>query len=564
MIETLSISNYALIDNIELTFRPGLNIITGETGAGKSIMLGALSMLFGNRADTKVVSDKSKKSVVEGIFDITGYDEIGRLLSENDIDSMDRQLILRREISPSGRSRSFVNDVPAPLSLLREIAIRLVDLHSQHQNLLLADNNYQLTVIDTMLDDKEIKKEYAVAYDAFRSALKKYQVARRASETSKAEEEYIRYQLQLLEELNLQAGEQEALEQERNLLANVTTVKESLGQILEMFDGGEYNILAMLRQSEGLLDGLDGLDGLQESEQLISRMESLRIEATDIKDTVETLDSRLEADPRRLEYVEERLGDIYDLQRKLSADSDEALIALQQELSERIDSIDNSDERLKQYATKAKIAKKHAIELAERLTEARRRVAARFVEELLESATPLGMKNLRAEIEISPAELSPTGADKVDFLFAFNKNQPLMPVKDTASGGEISRLMLSIKALVAGHVQLPSIIFDEVDTGVSGDVAGRMGKLMKDISRRIQVIAITHLPPVASKGDVHFKVFKEDTDTTTNTRVKQLSDEERIGELALMLSGDADNEAARQTAKGMIGNFECGTLNFEI
>lgn len=561
MIETLSISNYALIDNIELTFRPGLNIITGETGAGKSIMLGALSMLFGNRADTKVVSDKSKKSVVEGIFDITGYDEIGRILSENDIDPMDSQLILRREISPSGRSRSFVNDVPAPLSLLREIAIRLVDLHSQHQNLLLADNSYQLTVIDTMLDDKVIKKEYAAAYDAFRSALKKYQVARRASETSKAEEEYIRYQLQLLEELNLQAGEQEALEQERNLLANVTTVKESLGQILEMFDGGEYNILAMLRQSEGLLDGLDGL---QESEQLISRMESLRIEATDIKDTVETLDSRLEADPRRLEYVEERLGDIYDLQRKLSADSDEALIALQQELSERIDSIDNSDERLKQYATKAKIAKKHAIELAERLTEARRRVAAHFVEELLESATPLGMKNLRAEIEITPAELSPTGADKVDFLFAFNKNQPLMPVKDTASGGEISRLMLSVKALVADHVQLPSIIFDEVDTGVSGDVAGRMGKLMKDISRRIQVIAITHLPPVASKGDVHFKVFKEDTDTTTNTRVKQLSDEERIGELALMLSGDADNEAARQTAKGMIGNFECGTLNFEI
>lgn len=556
MIETLSISNYALIDNIELTFLPGLNIITGETGAGKSIMLGALSMLFGNRADTKVVSDKSKKSVVEGVFDITGYGEIERLLNENDIDTLGAQLILRREISPSGRSRSFVNDVPAQLSVLREIAIRLVDLHSQHQNLLLADSDYQLAVIDTMLDDKSVKTEYAEAYEAFRAALKKYQIARRASETSKAEEEYIRYQLQLLEQLNLQPGEQEALEQERSLLANVTSVKSALMQIAEMLDGGENNILSMLRHSTGLLDDLDGLP---EAEALSARFESLRIEADDIKDTVESLDSRLDADPRRLEYVEERLSDIYELQRKLSADSDEALIALQQDLSERIDSIDNSDERLKQYASKAKAAKKQAIALAEKLTGARRKVAEKFTGELLESAIPLGMKNLRAEIEITPADLTATGADKVNFLFAFNKNQQLMPVKDTASGGEISRLMLSIKALVAKHVQLPSIIFDEVDTGVSGDVAGRMGRLMKDISRRIQVIAITHLPPVASKGDVHFKVFKEDTATATNTRVRRLSDDERVGELALMLSGDSTNEAARTTARGML-DAECRLL----
>ncbi|MBD5247485.1 MAG: DNA repair protein RecN [Barnesiella sp.] len=549
MIETLSISNYALIDNIELTFQPGLNIITGETGAGKSIMLGALSMLFGNRADTRVVSDKSKKSVVEGIFDITGYDEIGRLLADNDIDPLDRQLILRREISPAGRSRSFVNDAPAPLSLLREIAIRLVDLHSQHQNLLLADNEYQLNVIDTMLDDKSVKTEYAAAYETFRSALKKYQVAKRAADTSKAEEEYLRYQLQLLEQLNLQPGEQESLEQERSLLANVSTLKDSLTRVIALFDGSEENIISMLRQSEGLLDDIEELP---EARQLGERIESLRIEAVDIKDTVETLDGRLEADPRRLEYVEERLSDIYELQHKLSVDSEAALIALRQELSERIDSIDNSDERIRQYATKAKIAKKQAMELAERLTEARRKVADRFAGELLASATPLGMKNLRAEIEITPAELSATGADRVNFLFAFNKNQALMPVKDTASGGEISRLMLSVKALVAKHIQLPSIIFDEVDTGVSGDVAGRMGQLMKDISHRIQVIAITHLPPVASKGDVHFKVFKEDSDTATNTRVRRLSDEQRIDELALMLSGDPANEAARDTARSLL------------
>lgn len=550
MIETLSISNYALIDKIELAFQPGLNIITGETGAGKSIMLGALSMLFGNRADTKVVSDKSKKSIVEGVFDIAGYDGIDTILADNDIDTLGSQLILRREIAPNGRSRSFVNDVPAPLSLLREIAIRLVDLHSQHQNLLLADNDYQLSVIDTMLPDKGITKEYTSAYDAYRSALKKYQAARRASETSKAEEEYLRYQLDLLLQLNLQPGEQEALEQERDILANVNSVKEALGGITELFDGGEDNILSMLRQSGNLISDAGNLP---EAEQIAARIESLKIEAADIRDTVEALDSRIEADPARLEYVEERLGDIYSLQRKLSVDSDEALLSLQQELSERIDSIDNSDERVKQYATKAKQAKKHAMEIAETLTEARRKVAGEFVGQLLAGAIPLGMKNLRAEIEITPAELSPTGADKVNFLFAFNKNQQLMPVKDTASGGEISRLMLSIKALIARHIQLPSIIFDEVDTGVSGDVASRMGSMMKDISKKIQVIAITHLPPVASKGDVHFKVYKEDNDTATITRVRELTPGERVSELALMLSGDANNEAARSTAASLLG-----------
>lgn len=549
MIETLTISNYALIDHIELRFQPGLNIITGETGAGKSIMLGALSMLFGNRADTKVVRDKDKKSVVEGVFDITDYDEIEKILTENDIDLLNKQLILRREITTAGRSRSFVNDVPVQLTLLREIAIRLVDLHSQHQNLLLADNEYQLTLVDTMLNDKSAKSNYSEAFDTFRIALKKYQTAKRASETSKAEEEYLRYQLQLLEQLNLQSGEQETLEQEYSILSNVNHIKGSLCQILELFDGNENNILNSLRQSES---AINGLDSLAESETLNERIEMLRIEATDIKDTVEAINSRLEADPQRLSYVEERLNDIYSIQRKLSVDSEEALIALHKELGERIDSIDNSDERIKQYASKAKIAKKQAIEQAASLTKARRDVADKFRESLLTSATPLGMKNLRAEIEISPTELSASGADKVNFLFAFNKNQPLMPVKDTASGGEISRLMLSIKALVAEHVQLPSIIFDEVDTGVSGDVANRMGKLMKDISRRIQVIVITHLPPVAAKGDVHFKVFKEDTETTTTTKVRKLSEEERIEELAIMLSGDKNNEAARNTARSLI------------
>lgn len=549
MIETLSISNYALIDKIELTFEPGLNIITGETGAGKSIMLGALSMLFGNRADAKVVTDKSKKSVVEGIFNITGYETINDMLRANDIDMMDCQLILRREIAPNGRSRSFVNDVPTPLSTLREIAIQLVDLHSQHQNLLLADTGYQLSIIDTLLPDKKVKDDFVAAYESYRVALRKYQMARRATETSKAEEEYMRYQLQLLDELNVTENEQEQLEKERQLLSNVTEIKSALQRIIAMFDESDENILNMIRQSQHLIDGLEELP---EADQLSQRLDALHIEAADISATIEDIDSRIDADPLRLEYVDERLGDIYDLQRKLSVDSDAALIQLRSELKERIDSIDNSDELLKRYATVAKAAKRNALTHAEALTYARRQVADSFTSQLLANATPLGMKNLRAEIDFQPVDLSSSGADKVNFLFAFNKNQTLMPVKDTASGGEISRLMLSIKALVADKVQLPSIIFDEVDTGVSGDVASRMGQLMKDISQRIQVIAITHLPPVASKGDAHFKVFKEDTSTATNTRVRKLSDAERIDELALMLSGDTNNEAARNTALSLL------------
>lgn len=550
MIESISISNYALIDAIELNFHPGFNIITGETGAGKSIMLGALSMLLGNRADTRVVTDKGKKSVVEATFNVNRYPQLKSLLSDNDIDWDDTQLILRREISPNGRSRSFINDSPVSLSLMRDVAVRLVDLHSQHQNLLLADPSYQLYIIDTLLPDSALKTQYAEAYESYRDALRKYRDAKQTAEQNRADEEFLRYQLEKLDELNLHEGETAELEKQREVLANVNHIKTALRQLIMLFENDENGITDNLKEAVGIWT--QQLMQMPDGESMADRIESLRIEAADILSTIEDADNKLDADPERLFAVEERLSDIYNLQRKHNVNDADELIEIRRAIAEKLDAIDHSDERIKTLAAMAKRAKLLATRIAETLTEERKKVAESFGKQLLEGALPLGMSNLVADIRISPADLSPTGADNVDFLFSFNKNQPLMPVKDTASGGEISRLMLAVKAIVAGRIQLPSIIFDEIDTGVSGDVANRMGALMKRIAENIQVIAITHLPPVAAQGETHFKVFKEDSDTATNTKVKLLSDSERISELALMLSGNPDDESARETARTLL------------
>ncbi len=549
MIETLSISNYALIDKIELSFAPGFNIITGETGAGKSIMLGALSMLFGNRADTGVVRDKGKKSVVEAVFDVSRYAHLRKSVESNDIEWDDRQLILRREITPAGRSRSFVNDVPVALSVLKEIATQLVDIHSQHQNLLLSNNEYQLGLVDTLLPDKSVKQAYDEAYEQYRQAMKKYQAVKRAIAASKAEEEYFRYQLGVLDQLDPQPDELNQLESERDMLANATEIKTTLSRLVDLLSDGEENVVGMLKSAANEAMKVSEIKGLH---QMPDRIESIRIEAADIASTFESLNGSIEANGVRLEFVEERLSEIYEALRKFSVETIDELIEKRDDLRLRIDAIDNGDERLKAFTLKAKAAKKNVVALAAELTAARKRVAAELSTMLRDKAMPLGMKNLSVEVSVAPAELSPSGADEVTLLASFNKNQPLMPVKDTASGGEISRMMLAVKSIIAEYKQLPTIIFDEIDTGVSGDVANRMGDMMKRMSKNIQVISITHLPQIAAKGDVHFKVYKEDSAEATNSYVRPLTEGERIGELAMMVSGDADNEAARETARSLL------------
>lgn len=553
MIETLHISNYALIEEIEINFNAGFNVITGETGAGKSIIMGALSMLLGARADSRVAGTSGKKSVIEATF-LTGNnaDDVINLLREQDIEWDETgRCILRREILPTGRSRAFINDTPVNLTVLQSVAARLVDIHSQHQNMLLSSREYQLKVLDAMAGNRTLLEDYTAKFNEYRKALHDYKVAKKELTSNRADEEYMRFQLSQLEELNLVAGEQAELEKERDLLANLTEIKATLNVINEAFSGGDSGILSRLKNVENQASELTGL--IEDASMLMERIEALRIEARDIADTFTEMDNDINADPSHLEDIEQRLADIYELERKHHVDTVDELIILRDRLRESLKKVANGDDHLQQLETNARKAKRAALTIARELSEKRSREAERFAEQLKERAVPLAMKNLRCQISLATVEMSSTGIDTVDFLFAFNKNQTLTPVGGTASGGEISRLMLSLKAIIADKMQLPTIIFDEVDTGVSGDVAARMGTMMRDIARNIQVIAITHLPQVAALASTQYKVYKEDSETSTSTRIVQLSPEERVEQIAAMLSGDHIDEAARANARSLLG-----------
>ncbi len=550
MIENIHISNYALIDNVDIVFDRGFNIITGETGAGKSIILGAMSLLLGGRAETRVLRDSSRKAVVEAEFSVDGREDLKQFCLENEIEWDDTSCLLRREIAPTGRSRAFINDSPVNLDQLKSVALKLVDIHSQHQNLLLASPPYQLQIIDVLALNESRMKEYAVRFDAYRKAVKDYVMLKREIEKANADEEFMRYQLAQIDNLKPIAGEQEDLERERELMANMTDVKESLRAVVDALDDDSPSALSLIKDAAAAVARISGV--VEEADSLGERIEAVRVELQDIAETFADYDRNLNADPLQLEQTENRLNDIYDLERRHHVESVEQLIELAENLRSRLTRIDNADEMLKEYQQKARQAKAHAMETAREISSARKEEASRFAEMLRERAIPLGMKNLNVRVDVTPAEMSVTGIDNVEFFFSFNKNQEPLPVGKTASGGEISRLMLSIKSIVADKMELPSIIFDEVDTGVSGDVANRMGDLMQLISRNIQVIAITHLPQVAAKGDAHFKVFKEDTETTTNTHIKTLGAEERIDELAVMLSGSSVDDAARANARSLL------------
>ncbi len=550
MIQSLHISNYALIDTIDINLHNGLNIVTGETGAGKSIILGALSLLLGGRADNKAIRNHDQKSVIEATFTVRGFNNLKAICEENDIDWDDDTMILRREMTPAGRSRAFVNDCPVNLAMLQQVALSLIDIHSQHQNLLLASPPYQLRVLDSLAGNDARLQHMSEAYGAYRQALKRYKMERRMIEQAKDDEEFMRFQYQRLADAKLQPGEQEELEHERELLVNMAEVKSALTVITSCLTEGEENADQLLRRAADETSQLT--DFIDEAESLSERLNALRVEVQDIAESISDYDRSLAAEPGRLDEVEERLNTIYDLERRYKAETAEALIAHRDELKDRLRGIEIGDETLHALEAEAKQAKRHALELAAELSKARHDEAKKFAGMLIERAVPLGMKNLRCEISVKDTELSVTGTDQVEFLFSFNKNQPLLPVGNTASGGEISRLMLSIKSIVADKMQLPSIIFDEVDTGVSGDVANKMGEMMQQIAANIQVLAITHLPQVAAKGSSHYKVYKEDTADRTITRIKQLTTAEREGELALMLSGSAVDETALAAARSLL------------
>ena len=545
MLKSLHISNYALIEAVDIDFVPGLNIITGETGAGKSIMLGALGLILGARADLKAVRDPGRKTVVEAEFEIADNQEINLLLEDNDVDVSAETCILRREITSKGGSRAFINDTPVNLQFMRRIAVRLIDIHSQHQNLLLADSAYQMSIIDTLAENTELLTKYSEAYKKYRSALLEYTTTRDTLKRSADEQEYISYQLAQIDELKLKPGEQKSLERERELMANVTDIKIRLREAIGSLTANG-SVISALRRSSDEISRLDEI--YEDAPALSSRLNSAAIEVGDILDTLNDYDSSLVATPVELTAIEDRLSAIYSLETRHHLENSDDLIALADNLRAQLATIEGGDERLAALEISARKAKRDAVIIAREISTRRKKAAAEFTIELRERALPLGLENLRFEIAFTDTKLSPTGIDGIEFLFAFNKNQELMTVGHTASGGEISRVILAVKSVISARMALPTIIFDEVDTGVSGDIAVRMAREMAGIAEHAQVITITHLAQVAGRGRRHFKVYKRDDDTSTKTYIKLLTDDERIDELATMISGDPHNPGARATS----------------
>lgn len=553
MLNSLHISNYALIDNIDIRFHAGLNIITGETGGGKSIILGALSLLLGERADLRSIGSSERKSVIEAEFDIKDNVGLRNYCRENDIEADDDVMIMRREISPTGRSRSFINDTPVRLEDMKEVGLRLVDIHSQHQNQLLSSPDFQLRIIDSLADNGKSLNEFSELYSSYKTALHKLKATKSAIAKDRENADFMQFQLQRLDELDLQPGEADTLEAEREQIAEAADARERFNEVLMALSAGETNALSLLSDATGALENI--LVHLPVEAEVKERLDNMMTELADIADTIEEAASAFPADlSSDLEAIERRLRRIEDVKDRQGVSSADELIQVRTRLQSRLQRLEDSESILKELEQEARKAKKLAVEQAARITAARKRAAEEFAAVLRETAMPLGMKNLVCEIAVEPTDMSATGADNIEFRFAFNKNQVPVAVGSVASGGEISRMMLSIKSIIAHRMSLPTVIFDEVDTGVSGDVADRMGRMMRDIGENIQVITITHLPQVAAKGEHHFKVFKHDTDTSTVTHIKELSRAERTDELALMLSGDSTNPASRAAAEELLAS----------
>ena len=549
MIKQLHISNYALIDKLDIVFADGLTIITGETGAGKSIILGALSMILGERADVKAIRDTSAKTVIEAVFGIDGY-QLKCFFHDNDIDWDEHECLMRREISPNGRSRAFINDTPVSLNVLRELGTRLLDIHSQHTHMLLSRPSFQLSILDSIAGNGELLEGYRKDYQLYQDAVKQLEDTEREMEELRRNEDYIRFQLDQFQALQLQADEDSHLEALYNKLANVSELKEALWTTQNELNNEDNSILERLSAIVQRLESAER--NLNEIEGMTDRARTALIDLKDIAQSIGNIMDTLNDDPAALARVQERLNSIYALERKHNAQDVNHLLEIQRQYEKQIQEIEHNDDIIKDLEMLVRTRQDAALVTATQLTTRRQAAANKLTEELLTLAAPLGMKNIAFEVTFKSIDFTPNGTDAVDFMMAFNKNQRPMPVKDTASGGEISRVMLCIKTIIARHMKLPSIIFDEVDTGVSGDVANMIGEMMADIAHSIQVIAITHLPQVAANGDHHLRVFKTDTAVETLTRVETLDEHEHIMEIARMLSGKDLNQAAIENAKSLI------------
>ena len=556
MIRHLHIENYALIEHLDLDLHHGFSVITGETGAGKSIIIGAIGLLMGQRADSRAIKTGAKRCVVEIEFDVRNYG-MEPFFEENDLDYDEGCCIIRRELTAAGKSRAFINDTPVQLALLKEIGEVLIDVHSQHKNLLLGKENFQMSTLDILAQNDELLAEYRSKYTEYKLLKKKLEDAAANAKSSKEEEDFLRFQLDQLTEADLHEGEQEELEEEQDKLEHAEEIKKSLygASACLQADGDSADVLSLIRQGISELHSISSV--YPAAGELAERMDSCYIELKDVSGELEGMADDVEYNPQRLERVDNRLNTIYTLQKKHDVETVGELLTLQKELEDKLQDIDGSGERVEHLKLEVEVSRAEALVLAEKLSAARSQAAVRMENDMRDKLLPLGMPSVQFRCEVISDEnsLAESGYDQVQFLFNANKSGELKPVSQVASGGEIARVMLAIKVLIAGAVKLPTIIFDEIDTGVSGSVAEKMALMMKGMGQQNrQVISITHLPQIAACGRHHYKVYKEDTDDATLSHIVELNEEERVEELAHMLSGETLTQAAIDNAKALLNN----------
>ena len=568
MIRSLHIEHYALIDRLDISWHSGFSVITGETGAGKSIILGAIGLLLGERMRSQPLpppspqgegvqggekSSSRSKCVIEAEFELSDELADEEFFLQNDLDFDGRHCIIRRELTAEGKSRAFINDTPVNLSLLKEIGGQLIDIHSQHQNLLLGKEDFQLNTLDILAHDAEELKEYCGRYSHYLTTRQQLQEAKERALSSHEQEDYLRFQANQLAEAALREEEQEELEAEQEMLSHAEEIKEGLYEALSCLNADEEgNTLQRIKQAVASLQNVNHV--FSQMEELTQRLDSCYIELKDIADEIGQKADEVEYDPQRLEQVNERLDTLYSLQKKHHVDSVAELIALQKELEQQLALIDNSEEHIAALERELNAAKEAVLVQARKLTEMRQGAKKVLEQDIVSRLVALGMPNVRSEVNLTQtAEPGWKGMDKVEFLFSANKNVPIQPLSQIASGGEIARVMLSLKALIANAVKLPTIIFDEIDTGVSGKIAEQMALMMQEMGEQgCQVVSITHLPQIAAKGQHHYKVYKEEGANATLTHITELTEAQRIEEIAHMLSGATLTEAALNNAKELL------------
>ncbi|MBP5714195.1 MAG: DNA repair protein RecN [Prevotella sp.] len=550
MLKHLYIKNFTLIDTLDIDLYAGFSVITGETGAGKSIILGAIGLLLGQRADSKAIKTGAEKCIIEAHFDLTRY-AMEPFFSENDIEYDADDCIIRRELTSAGKSRAFINDTPVPLTMLKELGDRLVDVHSQHQNLLLNKQDFQLSVVDIIANDAKELAQYQQTYADYQAANKELEALRDEIERNRQNVDFLQFQYDELTDANLQPEELEALEQKSDTMTHSEEIKSALYTADNALQGDDNGAVEALRTTINALKGISKV--FSAATELTERLDSTYIELKDVAQEISSLLEQVDFDPSELEMVNNRLDRLYDLQKKYHADSIEELIAQRDEIGRKLSHIENSDEALEEMQQKVAQLKARCEKEADVLTKCRTKAAKQIEKEMQQRLVPLGMPHVRFNIEMTKETLGRSGQDKVSFLFSANTSTPLQPVSQVASGGEIARVMLALKAMISGAVKLPTIIFDEIDTGVSGKTAEKMAEIMREMGQQErQVISITHLPQIAALGTHHYKVSKDEGAQGTISRMEELTPEERITEIAQMLSGSDVTDAAIQNAKQLL------------